>query len=288
MNPESKITLIGTAVNLLLAGLKFAVGILGGSMALVADGVHSISDLLTDAVVLVGARVAALPADENHPYGHGKFETLAALLVALVLVATGGLIAYQSGLSLYNRELSSPGLAVLFVAFISIVSKELLFRATRKTARKTHSPALLANAWHHRSDALSSVAVLLGVGAAMLGFGYGDHVAGILVGLMVTVAGGKIALDCLGDLTECSIEDKQRRTIEECLTKHSEVKNWHRLRARRVGREIFLDVHILVDPGLSVSQGHAVADELEEAVSDSSSNPVNFTIHVEPYDERKA
>lgn len=283
-----KVTVLGAVVNLLLSAVKILVGLFSGSLALIADGIHSVSDLLTDLIVFAGAYFSTKPPDESHPYGHGRFETFAALLVSIFLVGTGAKISYEAGLSLYRHESFIPGWSVILVAIVSIISKEALFQVTKVIARRTQSPSVLANAWHHRSDALSSVAVLAGGIAGLFGWGHGDQLAGCVVGLMVIGAGGRIAFDSLGELMERSIGEKDIETIIRCLEECEGVLQWHRLRTRKVGREIFLDVHVLVNVNLSIGGGHEIADHLEETISRQIVNPINFTIHVEPITDKGA
>ena len=291
MNPKQaarkigRVTIIGALVNCLLGLVKILVGSFVGSVALVADGVHSFSDLVTDGVVIFGAWASAQPPDENHPYGHGKFETFAAAAVALVLVGAGGGVAYNAAVSFYHHEVFVAGPVVLLTAGISVVAKEVLYRLTRIVARQTNSPSLVANAWHHRSDALSSVAVLLGAAGSMAGWRYGDQVAGIVVGIMVVGVGISIGIGAISDLAEHSIEEEVLREIRACLDEDRDVRGWHRLRTRRIGREIFMDVHVLLDPEISVSEGHEIVTCLEEAIRERLQSPIHFGVHMEPDDE---
>ncbi len=280
-----RITVIGAVVNLLLAGVKVVGGGLVGSVALVADGVHSLSDLLSDAVVLLGATLSARPPDENHPYGHGKFETFAAMIVAAILVAAGIGIALDAAASYYRQEVFVAGPTVLVIAGLSIVSKEALYRATLAVAHRTGSPSLQANAWHHRTDALSSVAVLAGALASLAGWPHGDQAAGVVVGVMILGAGASIGMGCLRDLSEHSIEEGTLGEIRACLDQDPGIRGWHHLRTRRVGREIFADVHVLLDPEISVSEGHRLVSSLEEAIRGRLAHPAHFTIHMEPDDD---
>jgi len=281
-----RVTLWGAVVNVLLAVLKIVGGKLSGSIALVADGVHSLSDLLTDLVVIVGVSLGERPPDDSHPYGHGRFETLASIIVALSLVGVGVYLAWEAASSmLAHHEQTYPGLAMVVLALVSIAAKEAIYRVTRRVARRTKSPAVLANAWHHRSDALSSVAVLLGGAAGLLGLPHGDHVAGIVVGIMVVIAGGKIAYDEVCEILEQGVDKTMLARIQAVLDRHPEVRSWHKLRTRRLGREVFADVHVLVEPDLSVRQGHAIADEVEAELRTATKDPVNISIHIEPFDE---
>jgi len=276
------ITKVGLVTNIGLSVVKMIVGILGNSIALVADGVHSISDMVTDLTVLVGVHFGSKEADPRHPYGHGRIETFASVGVALVLVFVGLGMVYQAGKYIAESHAIRPGGAVLLVAVISIISKEVLYRATRKVAVATHSAALYANAWHHRSDALSSVAVVIGVILAMLDFKYGDHIAAMAVGLMIALVGVRVILDCLNELTESAVDEGTIESIKGIVNSDSQIRQWHKLRTRTVGREVFLDLHILVDPDLNVAAAHEIADSLERALHEQITRPVNIIVHVEP------
>lgn len=280
-----RVTILGSVANLVLAALKMGVGKVTGSVALFADGVHSLSDLITDILVLLGTWFGALPPDPSHPYGHGKFETFATLGVALALVAAGVAIAWDAGMALYDHEAFVSGSAVMVVALVSIAAKEALFWMTRAVASRARSPSVYANAWHHRSDALSSLVVLLGAGAGALGWGHGDQVAGVLVGLMVSGVGARIGLDALGELSEQAVDDREMEVIRRCLDEHPEVREWHRLRTRKVGRGTELDVHILVDPHMTVAEGHEISEGIEKRIRSELPTPSRIVIHIEPYEE---
>ena len=283
-----RVTIWGAVINVILAVIKIVSGMMSGSVALVADGVHSFSDLLTDVVVVVGVYVSDLPPDKTHPYGHGKYETFASIIVSLALGAVGIGIAWEAGISLYDHKESFPGPVVLIVALLSIVSKEALFHATRIVAQQTDRPSVLANAWHHRSDALSSVAVLIGGIAGLLGWGHGDQIAGILVGVMILGVSIKMFADCIRELSEHSVAEETLAKVRECLNGHTDVMGWHRLRSRKVGREVFMDVHIFLQPDMTVAQGHDIADTLEQEIRDVVATPANITIHMEPFTEHRA
>jgi len=280
-----RITVWGLVANVLLAGLKLAAGLWTGSVALVADGAHSVSDLLSDVIVLVGIALAARPPDREHPYGHGRFETLASVLVAVLLVVAGGWVGWEAVADLSHHDEASPGVPMIGVALVSVVVKEVLYRFTARLGRRTRSAALLANAWHHRSDALSSVAVLLGGIAALFEVPHADHVAGVVVAVLVVLAGLRIAGRGLGEFLERGIEGEVLEQVQACLEGHDGVLSWHQLRGRRVGREVFIDVHVLVDPLLTVREGHEITDQLERAIEEKLSEPVNVIIHLEPHDE---
>ena len=278
----TRITWIGMIGNLGLSILKLAVGYLIGSLALIADGFHSLSDLVTDFAVLIGAAIAARPADKSHPFGHGKFETFAVIVVAIALVVVGGSIAWKAITSFGQHHETISGQWIIIVALISLVTKEWLFRATRVVADRCRSSALRANAWHHRSDALSSFVVLTGGCATMLGWGFGDNLAGLLVGLMVLVVGGKLGFEALIELSEGSAGKETINRINEVIAGFEEVRDAHRLRVRRVGRELIMDIHIVLDPHLTIKEGHNIVSRVESAVQEGIDWPISLTIHVDP------
>lgn len=269
-------------VNILLAILKTTIGVLVSSLAMIADGIHSLSDLATDAAIIVGSYWGAKKPDRTHPYGHGRMETFSGLFVAVVLMAVGGLMVYEATMAIARNETTSPHWAVLAGALLSIIAKEWLYRATKRVARRLHSPAVYANAWHHRSDAFSSVAVLIGFIAMTVGFDHGDQVAAIAVGFMIVVVGGRVITNSLMELTEGAVDPETVEHITSVIRANPAIRQWHRLRTRTVGREVFLDVHILVDPQLNVAAAHDISEGLERALDEQISRPVNITVHIEP------
>ena len=276
------VTHVGILCNIVLSAVKLGIGVLVGSIALVADGIHSLSDMATDFAVLLGVHFGSKQADERHPYGHGRIETFTASFIALVLTVGGAAMIYYAAMDIARGNIKTARTAVLVVAIISIVSKELLYRITKKVAVKSHSSALYANAWHHRSDALSSIAVLIGFVSLKFGFGYGDQIAGVAVGLMIVLVGTKVAGDCVRELTESAVDSGTIEHIKEVINASPSIRQWHKLRSRTVGREVFLDLHILVDPELDVATAHEVSESLENAVHEQISRPVNITVHIEP------
>lgn len=281
----TRITWVGVVANVFLAAAKIAGGRMCGSVALVADGVHSLSDLVTDAITLVGVSLGARPPDEVHPYGHGRIETICSILIALALMIVGVLLAWDAGRALIRGEASYPGVTMVALASVSIVVKEVMYWLTVRVARRTHSPTLLANAWHHRSDALSSLAVLAGGVAGLAGLPHGDSVAGIVVGMMVVLAGAKIARDGLCEILEQRVDRAITDRIEAVMDDHPQVSSWHKLRTRRVGREVFADVHVQVEPQMTVDQAHEITVMLEDRIRESVDDPINVHIHIEPDDE---
>jgi len=276
------ITFWGALLNVFLMLLKLISGVLIKSSALIADGVHSLSDLITDFIVLIGTRLSSKPADKTHPYGHGKLETISSQLIALVLLVISFGLIWSAGVSIYRREHNYPGYLVLVVAAVSVITKEIIFFMTRKIARITHSTVLYANAWHHRSDSLSSVAVLIGGIISLLGWGHADQLATIMVGFMIMGIACKILFEGVMELAEHSADKESIQKIEKVLTEEKGISSWHALRTRKLGGELCIDVHVLVDSTLSVLEGHDISVELEKKIKSVLSNPLNILVHIEP------
>ncbi len=255
---------------------------MSGSIALMADGIHSLSDMTTDGAVLLGHYFGSKEPDEEHPYGHGRAETFTAVLIALLLVVVGSAMIYYAAIDIAKSNVAEPGIAILIVASVSVVAKELLYRLTKRVAIRTHSTALYANAWHQRSDALSSVAVVIGFVSLKFGFDYGDQIAAVAVGLMIILVGVRIIGYCLRELTESAIDRDTIEHIKDIINSDSSIRQWHKLRTRTVGREVFLDLHILVDPDLDIAAAHEISESLETALDEQISRPVNITVHIEP------
>jgi cation diffusion facilitator family transporter len=251
-------------------------------LSLVADGVHSVTDMITDFAVLLGLHFGSQKPDPEHPYGHGKLETLAAAGIALGLLIVGLGMVYYAAHDIAKGIIKRPHNAVLVAAILAIAVKEFIYRITKAVAIKYHCPAALANAWHDRADALSSVAVIIGVVAQKFGFDYGDQVAAIAVGIMVSLIAVGIIRDCLAEFTEQAVDEATLDQIKDVINSDTQVRQWHHLRTRAAGREIFLDLHILVDPNLNILAAHDVSERLETALHRQLTRPVNIIIHVEP------
>lgn len=282
-----QVTYVGMAVNIGLAVVKIIFGFGVGSIALLADGFHSLSDLATDIAVLVGIYFGSKEPDHEHPYGHGRIETFSAAFVALVLLLIGCGMIFQACMEIARmseaQEVTSVfGVVVITVSLISVLAKEWIYRWTRNIAIRTHSAALYANAWHHRSDALSSVAVLIGAAAVLFGYSYGDQIAAIAVGLMIIMVGTKVISGCLNELTERSVDQRTVEKIQSIIESENRILAWHKLRTRSLGREIFIDLHIMVDPELKITEAHSIADSLEHSLHEQIAQPVNVMVHVEP------
>ena len=289
----ARVTLAGSVVNLLLVGLKAFAGLAGHSAAMISDAVHSLSDFITDIVVLVFVRVSARPQDEGHDYGHGKYETVATLFIGLALAAAAVGIVVSGAQTLASwlkgEELPAPGMLALWAAIISIVVKELLYQYTRLKGKKLDSPALVANAWHHRSDALSSIGAAIGIGGAILlgkRWTVLDPLASIVVGAMLV----KVAWDLLGpsfgELTDSSLPADMENEMLEIIKAVPGVEDPHNLRTRRVGNRIAAEVHIRLDGSLSLADAHDKASEVERRLRQRFGPQSHITVHMEPLDKR--
>lgn len=276
------LTYFGILINFLLMISKFVGGIIFGSFALIADAFHTLSDIATDLVLLWGVIVGSRPADSSHPFGHGKFETLSGMVLSVVLIGVGIGIAKEAGKSLMINSYLTPGIPVVLIAIVSVISKEFIYQRTIKTAIELDSTALHANAWHHRSDAMSSIVVIIGAASSMYGFLPGDNIAGLFVGFMIFIVGAKFMYETGKELMETSVNKEIRSSIQSIIDGHPDVKGWHQLRTRKVGRELFIDVHLLVNSDLSVSAGHLIAEEVEKIVRQTLKRPANIITHVEP------
>ena len=285
---SQKITLIGAAVDFLLAIFKVIAGMLGNSGALIADGIHSFSDLLSDGVVLYAAKHANEEADEDHPYGHKRFETVATLGLAIILAIVGIGIIYDAIERLDNPNVLSHSMLLFGVTVLSILSKELLFWVTIKVAKTYKSNMLKANAWHHRSDALSSVVVLVGIFGSLNGYPYLDGVAAIIVGLMVMAIAWELGLNATKELVDTSIDIEEVEKLRKAIGMISGVNSVHSLRTRKIGHAISADVHVQVDPFLSVSEGHIITISVERVAKECLEDLHDVTVHIDPEDDETA
>ena len=284
-----RVTFVGSVLNLLLVVLKLVAGVVGHSAAMVSDAVHSVSDFVTDVVVMVFVRISAQPQDEDHDYGHGKYETLATLLIGLALAAAAiGIVvngAEKLALWLQGAELEKPGMLALWAALISIVVKEALYQYTRIKGRKLDSPALEANAWHHRSDALSSIGAAIGIGGAILlgqRWTVLDPLASIAVGAMLV----KVAWDLLGpsfgELTDSSLPADTEQEMLDIIGSVEGVEDPHNLRTRHVGNRIAAEVHIRLDGAQSLAEAHEKATEVERRFKERFGAQSHLIVHMEP------
>lgn len=284
------VTWVGFIVNAILTIVKLVCGYLGHSDALVADGVHSSSDFATDFIVLIMVSIAYRNADGSHPYGHGKYETFAALLIGVILCGVGIGLGYDGIANIKKcmagEILPRPDGYTIIVAAGAIIAKEWLFRYTLHKGKQIDSESLKANAYHHRSDALSSVATLIGVTASyFLGSLWRvlDPVASVLISLLIIVSGIKIALSAIKELLEASLPEKDTETITKIVKSVEGVKDFHHLRTRRNGHTSVVDLHIKVDPNITVTEGHTIATVVEKSIAKALKGDAIVSVHVEPY-----
>lgn len=282
-------TLIGTLVNALLIVLKFVAGIVGRSSAMVADAVHSLSDFVTDVIVLVFVRIADKPRDKNHDYGHGKYETLATLVIGLILAAAGiGLMIGAIDLvvrSVKGELLPRPSMLALVVAIASIVSKEWLYRYTMIKGRQVNSSAVRANALHHRSDSISSLGTLVGIAGAMfLGAHWRilDPIAAIIVSVFIIKSGYDIMRPSIDELLEASLDDATEKEIRTLVESVPGIIDVHNLRSRRIGNNIAVDMHVHMDGNQTLAEAHSKASAAERAIKQRFGNEAIVSIHMEP------
>ena len=279
-------TWVSVAVNTLLTLVQIVVGFLAHSQSLVADGMHSLSDLVCDFLVLIASHHSKNPADEGHPYGHGRVETAASFVLGAILVATGGAIMVAAAIKLQNIEnLPSVTPLALWVAGIALVTKELLFRYMLSVGERLRSPMLIANAWHARSDAASSLVVAIGIGANLMGFVYADSVAAILVGFMIVRMGVVFAWDAFQELIDAGLSIEEVDSIRQTLIDTPGVESLHELRTRRMAHRALVDAHILVDPRISVSEGHSIAERARGRILKSHPAVSDVLVHVDPEDD---
>ncbi len=284
-----RITYIGVVVNVVLLSLKFTAGILGNSQAMIADAVHTLSDFATDIAVLIGIRYSRKPRDEDHAYGHGKYETIAAAVVGMVLLLVGlkiGLDAIHTIFDAVRGEpVPKPAQIAFWAAIVSIVSKEILYRKTAVVGRAIENDSVIANAWHHRSDALSSVGTALGIGlATFLGAQWTimDPIAAIVVSFLLLKVALDIVKDQIGGLTEKSLSADVHGEIEAMARSFPDISYPHNLRTRTVGKTVVVDLHVRVNPEMRVADAHAVVSELEAKLRERFGDDTIANVHIEP------
>ena len=283
------VTIVGLVANLLLSGMKFAAGIVGMSQAIVADAVHSLSDCISDLAVIIGSYYWCKPADDGHPYGHRRIETMVTLFVGAMLLMAGVGIIRQAviSLQLHGGAAIKPGGIALAAAFISIFVKEGLFRWTRRVGKKLNSPALVANAWHHRSDAFSSIPALFAVAGSMLmpGWYFLDSLGAIIVSLFVMHAAYQILQPGLIELVDGSAPDEVCQRITKLAESIKGVQQVHGLRTRFSGARLYVDMHVVVDGTISVKEGHDISDDVKGEILNADFGVVDVIVHIEPTDE---
>lgn len=281
-----KVTLIGAVLDAVLGIAKILIGWISNSHALIADGIHSLSDLLTDALVVIVTHYGRQEPDKDHPYGHARFETMGTLVLGSLLIAVAGAISYDSLIRLWQADnFAIPGWPGLVVAAASILGKEWIFHYTMRVARKIKSDLLVANAWHSRSDALSSIVVFIGIGGTMLGYQWLDQVAALIVGLMVAHIGWKLMADSIRELVDTALPEEETREMLRHAESINCVKAIHSLRTRKMGSQVFLDIHIEVNPRISVSEGHQIGVQVTQLIREHHPEVADVTFHIDAEDD---
>ena len=280
-----KATWIGIITNLVMALVKGVGGVAAHSQALVADALHSLSDVLTDLLVLVAVRLGAREPDSDHPYGHGRFETLATVLLGIILIGAGIGIAVQAAMRLTEGEIPIPTWPALLAAAFSIGANEWLYQVQIRIGRRHRASSVMANAWHHRTDALSSIAALVGIAGSMMGWLVLDTVAAVAVALMVAWAGAKLGWQAVQELVDTALDDEEVERIQRQMLRIEGVDAVHNLKTRRMGPEVLVDVHVQVPGTISVSEGHQIAERVRRHLIQSHPEVSEVLVHVDPEDD---
>ncbi len=281
-----KVTFVNASVNFFLAIVKILVGWIGCSHSLIADGLHSLSDLIGDGLVYIAARIGSQSPDEDHPYGHRRIETLGAIIIAVVLISVGALIVLDAIANLsHPHQTMPPGWMVMFTALGSIIVNEGLYRYSHHFGKKINSKLLITAAWHNRSDAMTSLVVVVAVGGSMLHVKHLDIIGALIIGLMILYAGGKMIWDCFRELIDTGVDDAMLQEINTAIQQVDGVIAVHQLRTRSLGGEIFVDIHIQVDPRISVSEGHFIGEQVHDHLIASIEHISDVTVHIDPEDD---
>ena len=279
-----KVTWVGLFTNVLLAGFKFIAGISGKSQALVADAIHSLTDLTTDIAVIAGSHYWSRPPDESHPYGHRRMETLVTVFIGIALAAAGIGVGWKAISTLHAKHASPPGWIAVVAAFVSIVCKEAIYRWTAIIGRRVKSSALAANAWHHRTDAISSLPVLIAVAGARIfpSWSFLDHVGAAVVAILILYASIKIIWPALSELIDAGAPTEIRKRIRTSALKNEGVLQVHDIRTRYISSSIQVDLHIVVEGSITVREGHDIADDVKNRIINEIQEVLDVIVHVDP------
>jgi cation diffusion facilitator family transporter len=281
-NRVSIVTIVG---NVILSVLKLLAGIIANSSAMISDAVHSASDVFSTIIVMIGVKLASKEADKEHPYGHERMECVAAIILAMVLLITGlgiGKEALQNIVSGNYKSLKVPGILALFAAILSIVTKEIMFWYTKINAKKIDSGALMADAWHHRSDAFSSVGALIGISGARLGYPVMDSVASLVIFLFIVKASYDIFMDAVDKMVDHSCDEETEKQLENCIMKNENVKGIDMLHTRIFGNKIYVDIEIAVDGTYTLQQAHEIAEDVHDDIEKNFKKVKHIMVHVNP------
>jgi cation diffusion facilitator family transporter len=279
-----KITLWGLWVNILLSVIKFILGFLGNSQAVIADAVHSLSDTLTDFLILFGVKYWTAPPDSEHPYGHQKIESFITILIGFILFSAACGIGFHAIVTINENHAEKLTVYTLIAPIISILFKELLFRKTYQVGENTNSSSVKANAWHHRTDALSSLPVLIAVAASLINpkLLFLDHIGAFIVAAFILRLSYKIIFNNINELIDTGISDEDIQNIYKIIKNHGEVKGCHKIRTRKIGSSIYVDLHLEVDGNLTVSNGHLISEEVKNDLIGDNQKIIDVMIHLEP------
>lgn len=277
----TRVSIITLVINIILAILKFLAGIFGNSSAMIADSLHSLSDAASTIAVIIGLKIASRPPDNEHHYGHARAETVATKIVALLLIVTGGTVGVSAIKLLFAREIQQPSLIPLIAAVLSIVVKEIMYRYTYNVGKKINSNALLADAWHHRSDAFSSVTALVGIAGARLGLPILDPLAGLVVALMILWIGFKLYWESVDELVDAAPKQEIMDQVERLALSTPGVIKVNQIKGRKHGPHIYIDLKICVNPNITVQEGHAIAHEAGRRIR-TNEDIVDVLVHVNP------
>ncbi|MGB5737108.1 MAG: cation diffusion facilitator family transporter [Thiohalocapsa sp.] len=285
----SRATAVGALWNIVLSVVKIVTGIVGHSHALVADGIHSLSDLASDALVWFAGRKAAMAPDEKHPYGHGRYETMATLALGILLLAVAFGIGWDAIHRLFSPEdLLQPEFMTLYAALASILVKEWLYWYTLAYAKRVRSDMLRANAWHHRSDAISSIVVLIGIGGTLAGLPYLDAIASVVVAVMIAKIAWELGWSAISELVDTGLDAERLEVVRQAIRDVGGVRDIHMLRTRTLAGQASADVHVLVDPFVSVSEGHLISVMVEQKLKKEIDEITDVTVHIDPEDDNVA
>lgn len=283
---KARVTVVGAIANFLLVLIKVGFGILGQSAALIADGIHSLSDLATDLLVVIAIKLGAREADHDHPYGHRRYETMATVALGLGLILIAGGISWDIMERMKQPErLLVPKIDTLGIAFISVLVNEWLYFYTKRIAKQTRSKLLLANAWHHRSDSISSIVVIIGIAGVLLGYPFTDAFAAVIVALMIAKIGLTLVMQSIKELVDTSLPESFVNDIRRTIKTTQGVQGIHLLRTRQMGEDAYIDAHIVVDPRISVSEGHVIGDTVRNKLIAEFDDVIDVLVHVDPEDD---
>jgi len=282
----NRVTWVGFAVNLGLSILKFLAGYFGSSQAVIADAVHSLSDMSTDVAILLGVKYWTAPADEKHPYGHHRIETMITVFIGLALLAVAVGLAYNAIVTIRDDDARQPGVIALVAAVISIFSKEILFRWTIKIGQQVKSTAVVANAWHHRSDALSSIPAAIAVAVALVypNLAFVDHIGALVVSVFILIVAWNITSQALNVLADRGAAQKETEEIYGIAMRVEHVQAVHAIRTRQLGSSLHVDLHVKVDPNMSVKAGHDVSEIVKHELIARGPNVIDVVVHLEPFE----